>query len=139
MKNNRDVVFYEGGSLSIVDTLNGDTGLSTCMHESLEQIRQRYPKARIVSFDTALAAIHEREKEVYPMLQPTEITEDQWNEMFECLPPMQYKRTEAGTSFKMSEMTRGDITAGYVIKGGKYYTMNCRLHTKHEEMLGAIK
>lgn len=134
----RDVVFYEEGSLSIVDTLDGDTGLSTCMHESLEQIRKRYPKARIVAFDTALEQIREKEKEVYPMLQPVEITDDQWNEMFELLPPMQYKRTEAGTSFKMSEMTKGDITAGYVMKGGKYYTMNCRVKTTHEEMLGVI-
>ena len=136
---NRDVVIYEDGALSIVDTLNGDTGKSTCFNETLDEMRVRYPKARIVSFDYALEQIHEKEKEVYPMLQPIEITEDQWNEMFECLPPMHYKRTEAGTSFKMSEMTRGDITCAYAIKGEKFYCMNARIKTTHEEIMGAIK
>lgn len=135
---NRDVVFYEAGSISIVDTLNGDTGKSTCMNETLEQVRLRYPNARIVSFDTALEQIREKEKEVYPMLQPIEITEEQYYEMFECLPPMQYKSTQAGSSFKMSEMTRGDITSGYVCKNGKYYNMNCRVKTSHEEMVNCI-
>jgi len=69
-------------------------------------------------------------------LNAAEITEDQFYEMFECLPPMQYRKDNKGMSFKMSEMTFGDITQGYVKKNGKYYSMNCRLHTKHEEMCG---
>ena len=69
------------------------------------------------------------------MLCPVEITEEQFYEMFECLPPMHMGKTPDGWSFKMSEMTFNDITSGYVCKGDKYYQMNCRLKTKAEEMI----
>lgn len=132
---NKELAFYEEGSLSIVDTLNNETGMGTCFGETVEQVRKRYPKAEIVPFDFALERINEATKEVYPMLNPIEITEEQYWDALECLPPMQWKKTEEGESFKMSELTFMDITACYVKKNGKYYSMNGRVKTKHEELL----
>lgn len=134
----KKVCFYVEGQTSIIDTVTSKDGRGTFSRETAEEIQVRYPGAEIVPFDYACERIDERLKEIYPMLQPKEITEEKWWEMFECLPPMQYNQSNKGTSFKMSEMTCGNITSGYVLKNDKYYSMNVRLHTKHEEMLAVI-
>lgn len=134
----KTIVLYVEGQTSIVDIVKNETGLSSMFGRDLNNARKEYPGAEIVPMDYALERINEKLKEIYPMLQPKEITEEQFYEMFECLPPMQLKKDKAGWSFKMSEMTCGDITQGYVCKGDKYYSMNCRIKTKHEEMLAVI-
>lgn len=126
---------YVEGQTSIVDTVDNKTGLTIIFGRSIGEKLLEYPGAEIVPLDYAIERINERLKEVYPMLQPKEISEEQFYEMFECLPPMHLNTTDRGMSFKMSEMTTGDITQGYVKKNSKYYSMNCRIKTKHEEMI----
>jgi hypothetical protein len=133
-----DVVMYEEGSMSIVDTVNAETGLSSCFGETLQKVQERYPRARIMSFDRALEHIREAEKERFPMLKPVEITEEQFDEMFECLPPAGLKTTPEGISFKMSELTCGTITQAYAVKNGKHYEMYARINTPHEMIMSAI-
>lgn len=135
----KKLVFYVEGQTSIIDTIDNKTGLSFFFKRNIEECQKEYPGAEIVPFDYALDRINEALKEKFPMLRPTTISEEAFFEMFECLPPMQYKSTEEGMSFKMSEMTFGDITSGYVKKNGNYYQMNCRIKTKHEEMLAVCK
>ena len=125
--------FYVEGSTGILDTANNE-GKSTIYGKVTEDFRKEYPLAELVPFDYAIERINEALKEKYPMLQPVEETEETFYEMFECLPPFHCHNTPEGFSFKMSEMTFGDITRGYVRKTGKYYSMNCRLKTTHAEM-----
>lgn len=129
----KTLCFYVEGQTGILDTATNE-GKSSIYGKDISDFRKEYPLAELVPFDYALERINEALKEKYPMLKPVEETEEAFYEMFECLPPMQYRNDENGMSFKMSEMTFGDITRGYVKKNGKFYSMNCRLHTKHEEM-----
>jgi len=131
----KKLCFYESGSLSIIDTIKEGTDKSFYMNESLEQIKTRYPKAEIVPFDYAIEQINEAKKDAFPLLQPVEITEDQWYDALECLPPMQMQRGQEGTTFKMSELIFMDVTSGYVAKKGKFYNMNVLLKTSSETML----
>lgn len=130
----KKLCFYVEGDLNIIDTASNE-GISFYQKENIQQVKERYPKAELVPFDYALERINEATKEKYPMLNPQEITEEQFYEMFECLPPMHLETSENGMSFKMSEMTFCDITNGYVKKNNKYYSMNCRTKTKHNEMI----
>lgn len=135
----KDLVFYIEGETGIIDGALNTTGRGHYSKETIEEVQAHYPGAELVPFDYAMERIDEALKEKYPMLEPKEITEDQWFDMLECLPPMQYKSTDCGISFKMSEMTCGDITQGYIKKAGKFYVMNCRVKTPHEAMLAVIK
>ena len=134
----KDIVAYIPGDLGIVDTINPITGKSPCMGEDITALRVRYPGAILCSWDFAMAGINEAKKEKFPLLRPIEVTEDQFYEAFECLPPMQLRSSDKGMSFKMSEMTYCDVTACYVKKGEKYYTMNGLLKTTHEELINCI-
>jgi hypothetical protein len=125
--------FYVEGQTGILDTATPE-GKSTIYGKDVFDFRKEYPGAELVPFDYACERINEALKEVYPMLKPDIETEEQFYEMFECLPPMDCHNTPEGFSFKMSEMTFGNITRAYVRKNGKYYSMNCRKHTKHEEL-----
>lgn len=126
---------YVEGQTGIIDIVKNETGLTSIYGKSIEIVRQEYPGAEIVPMDYAMQRISEALKEVYPMLNPKEITEEKFYEMFEVLPPMQCINDEEGMTFKLEEMTFGDITSGYVKKNEKYYEMNVRLKTKHNEML----
>jgi hypothetical protein len=137
--NNKQLAFYVEKELSIIDTLSNKTGRGTCSNETIEEVIKRYPNAEIVPFDYAINCIEEAAKEKFNLLNPVEITEGQYYEMLECLPPEQYKSTEEGTSFKISERTFGNITACFVHKNSKYYEVMARTHTKHEELLAVCR
>jgi len=64
---------------------------------------------------------------------PEEITEDQWHEMLCVLPPMAWKHDSNGESFKMCEMTAGDITSIFVHLNGRYFTFADSARTPHAE------
>lgn len=130
---------YVEGETGIIDTVKNDTGKTSIYGKDISVVRAEYPNAEIVSMDYAMERINEALKEKYPMLDPKEITEEEFYNMFECLPPMQLKTTPEGMTFKMSELTYMDITSGYVHKGDKYYSMNVRIKTPHETMLAVIK
>lgn len=138
---NNKLCAYIEGSTSIIDLIKNATGLTSIYGKNIETVRLEYPLAEIVPLDFAIERINEALKEKYPMLVPIEITEEQFYDMFECLPPMQYVHGQKAMTFKMSEMTFGDITQGYVHmeESNKYYTMTVRLKTTHDEMVNVIK
>lgn len=135
----KQLCVYVEGQTGIIDTIKNETGLTSIYSKSIADVKKDYATAEIVPLDYAVERINEALKEVYPMLNPIEITEEQFYEMFECLPPMQLNTYENGMTFKMSEMTFGDITSGYVKIGNRFFTMNCRIKTKSEEMLAVCK
>lgn len=69
--------------------------------------------------------------ELYPLIQEyektlqkpfIEIPEEDFFEMFECLPPMRFTHHNYGFLFFMSEMTTGNLTQCYVKFKDKYFT-----------------
>ena len=53
----KDVVMYQPGELGIIDTVDAITGKSTIMGKTICQIRKRYPKAILCSFNFAIESI----------------------------------------------------------------------------------
>lgn len=82
-----DKVFAVPGEGNIIDVVT-DGGLSACYHESLEQVRIRYPKAEVLDYDDwakAKAACQDTP------ITWEEITEDKYSYYLEVLPPIAWK------------------------------------------------
>ena len=126
--------FYVPGSHTIIDTARPD-GLSACFGETLEQVQARYPGATLCDFDDACRQIDTADNERYRPGELHETTEERFIEMLEVLPPMQWRRGKTGESFKMSELTKGDITACYVRLGNRYFEGYCRVSDSGDRLL----
>ena len=53
-----------------------------------------------------------------------EITEEQWDEALNCLPPMRWEHRDGVERFLMVEMLSGSITAQYARLGSRYFVRN---------------
>ena len=130
--------FYVPGSLSIVDTTymrDGQT-YGTYSHETLDQIKARYPGAILTDYETASPMIDATEKANFKH-PPVEITEERFFEMLEVLPPQDWQRTKEGESFKLMERTSGVYTAIFACVAGKYYELSDSIFTTHQDILAA--
>ena len=122
-------VAYQPSDLTIIDIMQPD-GKSQYARETIEQIKARYPGAEVWDFDAAI-----EHKENALKSAPEEITEEQFIEALEVLPPEDWQRTAEGQSFKMCERTSGRITAIYAEVNGKFYTMS-NVHTMpHKDIM----
>lgn len=65
----------------------------------------------------------------------TEITEEEYNNMLNVLPPLKWY--DGG--FYISEMTRADLSAFYQEWQGKYYTSTQSIFTDRQEILNSLK
>lgn len=76
--------FAEPGKNNMIDLINPVTGKSAIYGETLKQIRERYPTAEIVSVEEWMKAKAARQDTPVTW---TEITEEEYFEMLEVLPP----------------------------------------------------
>lgn len=64
-----------------------------------------------------------------------EITEEQYEDALECLPPMRWHNIGYKTSvFFISEAYTADIHSAYISSQGKYYTANRSINMKSEDI-----
>lgn len=93
--------------------------------------------ARLADYGTALtilpldeaAARYERQFKT----EPVTITEAHWHEMLGILPPVGWRNTACGESFKLSERTAGFVTAIFVRINDRYFTFADDIRTPHDE------
>jgi hypothetical protein len=86
---------------------------------ALDDLRSEYPDVRMVTW-----AEHDqlhREAWVTPW---REVTEDEWHDMLEVLPPSDWHTVNGVESFKMIEHLSGDITSVYARYNGGYWSRN---------------
>lgn len=131
--------FYERGETGAIDKIDPFTGRGIYSKKNIDELRLKYPNVCILTYEQVNDQIDEALKEKYPLLDAKEITEEKYYEMLECLPPMQYKTGAKAITFKLEEMTCGNITSGFLhLKSNdKYYQMNVRYKTTHDEMVNA--
>ena len=96
-------------------------------------MRDRYPDAVIMDIDKAADL-----KEGHYKAAPKQITEAQFHDMLECLPPMDYRCANGWTTFKMCELTCGNITGIYATNGDKYYAMQDSQFLRHADIVSKI-
>jgi hypothetical protein len=97
--------FAVPGELSIIDTINPETGRSQINGENLEGIRRRYPRAEIVSLDdwtTQRAALQNTPVEW------VETNEETFHEMLNVLPPAAWH----GGAFLVGEASDHSYSTG---------------------------
>jgi hypothetical protein len=92
---------------------------------------------RLAAYSTSLAVLafddawrrHENAARTEPIL----ITEHAWHEALNVLPPVDWRNTACGESFKLAEHTTGAITAIYVRINDRHFMLRDDVRTPHAE------
>lgn len=121
---------------SIIDivTLRGGTEVGMWSNQTLEQIRLKEPQAAIADEATVIAA-----QEAASTTDAVEITEDDYHDALDALPPSDYVLVGRTSSFKMSEHLRGRITAVYCHINGRYFSFDDVASIRHEAILLKVR
>lgn len=82
--------FAAPGSHSIIDAIHPITGRGLYSNETLDQISIRYPGAEVVNLESWCAAKGEAQNSLVVW---DEISEEQYDNWLECLPPAAMTRT----------------------------------------------
>ena len=125
--------FYQPGESGIVDVARPD-GKSAIDKEDLTAICKRYPGAVLMPFNEACRQA-DAAKRARLCTGAHEITEEKWIYALEVLPPMDWVRHQGSESFKMSELTSGNLTAIYCRIGDKYYTLTEDVKMPHDKII----
>lgn len=112
----------------------GANGRTQIFGQTLEEVRERYPDVQVMEANDAVDAIEDGliDDEV------TEITEQQFIEALEAMPPMKWKRYSDAESFMMVERLYGSVTSIYVRVGDRYYTFHDRCSVSHDDIVRKV-
>lgn len=126
--------FVQPEQFNIIDTCQvraGDTVMcGDWSGETLEQVRLRYPGAIMANFEEWC-----QKKEQSFCHGPQQTTKERFWDMLEVLPPVGWKTTESGESFKLSERTSGLITAIFCRIGDNYFELYDKITLGHDEII----
>jgi hypothetical protein len=122
-----ELCFYEPKTHTVIDCLIDGRGMYS--GETLEQVRLRYGPGVVVMNTDEAWTDHENAFRSAPV----EITEEQFWDALEVLPPCRWRRSPGAESFHMSEHTTGCISSIYVRIGDYYYTFADDVALTHEE------
>lgn len=135
-------VIYNPGSIHIDTTVtNGFCDYSESLYgermKPEQYIEKVCPGHIHIPFDEALLLIKESENK--NLCGPwEEITEEEYFEKLECLPPEKWCKCKGFEIFRMCEYYTGDITGHYVKAGDKYFTALRRTSTDYEVIANEI-
>ena len=95
------------------------------------------PGTVCISFDEALERMTKAEESAY--IKPwTEITQEQWTEALEVLPPEKWLTVNGVELFRMSEYTTGNITTHYARMGKRCFCANRRTSDSYEKLAAEV-
>ncbi|AXH72676.1 MAG: Sea42 [Caudoviricetes sp.] len=87
--------------------------------KTLDTLQKDNPNIRLMLWDDAMEQIENLNTERLSKID--EITEEQWNEMLNILPPMDWQAYRGAQSFLLPEPYTGSWYPCYVTANGKYY------------------
>lgn len=102
--------------------------------KTLEEMKVEHPLIEVGEYVDVLAI-----DEAMRKTEPVEISEDRYIEMRDVLPSEDWRRDQAGSSFKMSEYLSGRITSIYVAMGNRYFSFNDVFTLHHGEIMAKVK
>jgi hypothetical protein len=136
----RQPVFFVPGTQQVVPVIidfakrrPDGVFVSSISGNTLEETATRYPGAQLGECDTVVA-----EKESKLISEPVEITQAQFIDALEVLPPDDWQRHVYSESFKMSERLSGRITSVFVRVNDRYYEFADRDSITHEEAVEKV-
>lgn len=120
---------------NIIDTVVEIEGaqIGQFSRETLEQIQKRYPGAQVGE-----ASEVAEQREAMMISEPQRITEEQFNDALECLPPEGWVRHQHTESFKLCEYYSGRITSIYARFGTTYWTFKDIGSKSHVEIMDKV-
>jgi len=135
-----DQCFYvpgtEGRVPSIIDVCRTDDQGRTVTYfhgMTLDELRKAHPRAELGNIEDVV-----RMKEDVLKSEPISITEDQYMDALEVLPPLDYQHKGNGNSFKMVERLSGRITTVYARMGDSYWCFNDVDTITHAEIMAKV-
>ena len=127
-------VFYSAKLRNAVDEVNPKTGRSMIGGYTLEETRERYPDAVLMTWEDAIETI---ERAFTTDWQ--EIDRERFYYLLEVLPPVGWRTVGGVESFKMLERISGNITEICARHGDRYWTRNASIFTPPEEIAAQIR
>ena len=103
-------------------------------HETQEQIALRHPTVTLGD-----AEVVADEREAMMIGDPVEITEEQFWDALECLPPEGWINRQHEESFKMCEYYSGNITSIYARVDGRYWTFKDVGTKSHADIIAKVR
>lgn len=128
--------FVSLSGLSVIDSCRPD-GTSWIYGQTLEQLQVRYPDAQVMTLERAASEL-ERLR-LARSSGPMEITQEQFIDALECLPPAEWHHHTDTESFKSSEAFSGRITSAYVRLNNRYFTFHALFGTSHKDLVSACR
>ena len=127
----QEMVFYVPGSLWLVDFARLSDGQYL---PSLEAMQANFPGCELMSYDEASQAMNDAAK------QPvTRITREEYDDKLCVMPPLDWRGSESGESFKLCEMYSGNITDIYARSGNEYFTLRDHVTLTHGDIMQRVK
>jgi hypothetical protein len=124
----------------VIDTFDTEKGITTFSKETLEQVKERYPEAKVMTWDE-WDVMHDDWLNKNVLTPPQRISEDRFYEMLETLPPILWRtnKDDDSESFGISEMLQGNITSFYIRIGDQYFHVNRRVSISHDDLVDLCK
>jgi len=91
------------------------------------------PAFQIMPLEEAIPLMEEAQKAKY-CSDWQEITEKEWFENLEVLPPEKWETVRGVNIFRMREYLTGNITAHFANLHGKFFSRNCSTRETYEEL-----
>lgn len=125
-------VFYDPVTASPIDIAIVRDGVSMGGYsgKTEEALKQEYPSLTIMDNESALKA-----QENHCITNPVEITEEQYDDALDALPPVNWR---SGT-FMFREFMVGTVTTIYAKLNGRYYKFHDRVSLSVDEINMKIK
>lgn len=129
MSDHRPRVVYCTATHSIIDVVRQGAGETDAA--AIQRLAPQYGTAL-----TALPAAEAQDRYERQFITPiVEITEQDYDDALNVLPPYAWTHARGGASFKIPERIAGRITAIYVALQGRHFRFHDDIRTPHEECL----
>jgi len=131
-KSNLEQIFYSPEKKLCIDFVD-EKGLSYWCGKSLDDLKGEYGNVVVITYDEYQEI--ERKRWTQP---PAEVTEEQFQNQLEVLPPENWKQIPGGEYFQMCEYWSCQETSYYARFNGKFYTFMNEAWKKPAEVLAIL-
>jgi hypothetical protein len=131
-KTNIEALCIAGEGEELKSPYSGET-FAALIAELNDKREAGSPAFQIMPLDEAIPLMQEAQKAKY-CGDWKEITEDEWYENLEVLPPEKWETVRGVNIFRMCEYLTGNITAHFAKLNGKFFTRNCATSETYEEL-----
>ncbi len=132
--NQSEYCFFDSQESRIIDFLREDEETTLIDKQTLEEVRERYPKAIKLRIDEAWNLYEDA-----AITEPEEITEEEFDWLLNVLPPKNWWHGSNCESFMMIEHDRGSVTRICVRDRQKYYKFRDRVSLTPYQILDKVR